>query len=590
MENKRFAKYLCDLRRKNGITQRQLGHFIGFSDKVISKWETGRSEPELSGLAALAVFFGVSIDDLVNGRTHETAEASEDATLSLLPDTVTVHREREEEETRNLIPRASEVWYGDYFCSWEAQARTVKKHGLTGTWCSELRDALTSGLLFGPSSEYHPLPREYRKGMLFLLDDGWDVPLGTRADPQSLKLFGTLLPDAEKFGDLGKNPTARLRALREKCESLGYAGLGVWVAAEQGGDTPEGTHAFYASVARLHHAAGVRYWKVDWGEHAEESAYRAILTEEVHKNAPGLLVEHCVTQQPLSALNATQDFLPSRRRLTAERTPLSDVFRTYDIVKPFREVCTLGRIDEALTAAAAQGDDLLICAENEAYIAAALGCTLGVMWGSDALYAALRFRRLSPPFSTGRAPYVRSEETLTDTLWFENDVRSWIPSGKREIRESAPAVMARGCPLPRVLPRGGLAPFVAASKNPSTGVYAVAAFRRTQDPNPQLAAPADVTLAVEGAVVTVGVFGIFASLTLSFPEALTGEVTVLAQDMLSDTSFDISGDAVREGNTVTFDGRALRTWGKSSRALYDSTDPALLLRLSVGGRTDACQK
>lgn len=581
MKNKDFGKYLSALRKRNGITQRQLAHFIGFSDKVISKWETGRSEPELAGLRALSVFFGVSIDDLVSGRTYEAGAEPQDATLSLLPDTVEVRRESDAAGEKNLIPPASEEWYGDYFCSWEAQARTAKKYGLTGTWCSEWRDALTTGFLFGPASEYHPLPREYRKGMLFLLDDGWDVPLGTRANPQSMKLFGNLRPDAEKFGDLGKSPSARLCALRERVEDLGYAGLGVWVAAEQGGESAEATSAFYADAARLHRAAGVRYWKVDWGEHAEDSEYRRRLTEAVHQNAPGLLVEHCVTQQPLTAVNSRADFLSWRKRRTAERICAADVFRTYDIVKPFREVCTLARIDEALTAAKVQGGDLLICAENEAYVAAALGCTLGVMWESAEVYAALRFRRLSPPFSSGRASYERSEETLTDTLWFENDVKSWIPSGKKLITESAPAVMARGCPLPQVTARGELVPFVAASKNPKTGVYAVATFRRNADPNPRVIAPAAVTLRVEGDPVTVGVFGTFDSLTLAFPHELASGISVYAQDFLSETSVNLTSQVLRRGNCITLDGRMLRTAAKSSRPLYDTTEPALLLRISI---------
>lgn len=45
----------------------------------------------------------------------------------------------------------------------------------------------------------------------------------------------------------------------------------------------------------------------------------------------------------------------------------------------------------------------------------------------------------------------------------------------------APAVMARGCELPVVSARGGIKPFICASKNPVTGVYSIAAERRTMD-------------------------------------------------------------------------------------------------------------
>ena len=582
-EETNFGVWISRLRTKNGLSQRQLGHFVGVSDKVISKWERGASEPDIAGLRALATFFGMSVDDLLAGRVRDAGEGvEEDGPMSILPDSLA--KKSEPSETgggRNLIPPASDRFYGDYFCSWRAQQVTAKALGLVGTWCSEWRDALTSGLVFGPTSRFHPLPREYRKGLLFLLDDGWDVPLGMRADPVSRKLFGTLAPDAEKFGDFGKTPLSRLENLGEKVKSLGYAGLGVWVAAEQGGESAEKEHAFFENAAKMHEKAGVRYWKVDWGDYAEDSEYRRILSEEAHKHAPHLLVDHCVTQRPLAAINKEVGFLERRRKTVAARVPFTDVFRPYDVVYPFTEVSTLGQLDEALSAPLPAGHDLRVSAGGEEYVAAALGCTLGIMKVTDALYAALRFRRLSPPFGTAGCEYHRSEEMLTDRLYFENKLQSWVDTARREISESAPAVMARGCPLPRVKPVGALSPFVAASRHPTTGVYAIAAFRRNVDPNLRIIAPADVTLEIRGKEGTVGVFGVFESLTLLFSEPLPEEITILAQDLLSEESFDVTGDVVRRENALIFSGRQLRTWGKSSQKIFDTRDPSLLLRVEA---------
>lgn len=575
-----FGKWICHLRTKNGITQRQLGHFIGVSDKVISKWERGASEPDIAGLRALATFFGMSVDDLLTEKLREVDGNMEDEPLSVLPDSLAKKTAMNEAHGgRNLIPPASDRFYGDYFCSWRAQQQTAKALGLVGSWCSEWRDALTSGLVFGPSSRYHPLPREYRKGLLFLLDDGWDVPLGTRANPASMKLFGTLVPDAEKFGDFGKTPLSRLENLNEKVKNLGYAGLGVWVAPEQGGESPEKTHAFYENAARLHERAGVRYWKVDWGEYAEDSEYRRILTEEAHRHAPHLLVDHCVPQRPLASIHKDENFLKKRREAVARRVTFSDVFRPYDVVYPFQEVTTLGQIDEAFSSPIPEGKNPLISAGTEEYVAAALGCTLGIMKVSDALYAALCFRRLSPPFGMAESEYHRSEERLYDRLYLENSLKSWIPTARQEITESAPAVMSRGCALPTVRAVGDAVPFVAASRHPVTGVYAIAAFRRNIDPNLRLIAPAAVALTVQGAEATVGVFGVFDSLTLDFTEALPEAFRVLAQDLLSEESFDVTETVTRQENSLLFSGRDLRTWGKSSQKIFDTRDPALLLRI-----------
>ena len=70
-EEKNFGKWIVRLRQGSGITQRQLGHFIGVSDKVISKWERGASEPDIDGLRALSSFFGMSVDDLLAGRLRD---------------------------------------------------------------------------------------------------------------------------------------------------------------------------------------------------------------------------------------------------------------------------------------------------------------------------------------------------------------------------------------------------------------------------------------------------------------------------------------------------------------------------------------
>ncbi len=575
-----FGAWVMRLRTKNGITQRQLGHFVGVSDKVISKWERGASEPDIAGLRALAEFFGMSVDDLLTGKIRDAQTSADDEPMSILPDSLSKKGDPTVSGgSRNLIPPASDRFYGDYFCSWYAQQQTAKALGLVGTWCSQWRDALTSGLVFGPSSRFHPLPREYRKGILFLLDDGWDVPLGMRADPVSRKLFGTLVPDTEKFGDFGKTPLSRLENLSEKVKTLGYAGLGVWVAAEQGGASAEKTHAFFENAAKLHEKAGVRYWKVDWGDYAEDTEYRRILTEEAHKNAPYLLVDHCVPQRPLVGINKDENFLTKRREAVAERVTFTDVFRPYDVVYPFHEVSTLGQIDEAFSSPLPAGHNLRVSAGSEEYIAAALGCTLGIMKVTDALYAALRFRRLSPPFGAAECEYRRSEQTLTDKLWLENKLQSWVATAKMEVAESAPAIMARGCPLPKVKPVGAHSPFVVASRHPITGVYAIAAFRRNIDPNLRIVAPADVTLDIRGTEATVGVFGVFESLTLLFSEPPEKDIIILAQDLLSDESFDVTADVHRTENALCFSGRDLRTWGKSSQKIFDTRDPALLLRI-----------
>lgn len=66
MENKnKFKDILKDLRMEKGIGQVELAKCINVSKGIISLWENGLREPNMSSLIALSKYFNVSIDYLV---------------------------------------------------------------------------------------------------------------------------------------------------------------------------------------------------------------------------------------------------------------------------------------------------------------------------------------------------------------------------------------------------------------------------------------------------------------------------------------------------------------------------------------------
>lgn len=60
--NKFNSKRIKELRRINGITQKQLGNLLGISDRAISKWESDISKPSGENLISLAKIFSVSVE------------------------------------------------------------------------------------------------------------------------------------------------------------------------------------------------------------------------------------------------------------------------------------------------------------------------------------------------------------------------------------------------------------------------------------------------------------------------------------------------------------------------------------------------
>ena len=66
MNQKAVGEYLKRLRIRARYTQTDVASYIGVTDKVISRWESGAGMPEISNLLILAKLFEVTVDDILN--------------------------------------------------------------------------------------------------------------------------------------------------------------------------------------------------------------------------------------------------------------------------------------------------------------------------------------------------------------------------------------------------------------------------------------------------------------------------------------------------------------------------------------------
>lgn len=62
-----FNEKLQELRKHKGLTQEELAQALYVSRTAVSKWESGRGYPNLDSLKAIAVYFSVTVDDLLSG-------------------------------------------------------------------------------------------------------------------------------------------------------------------------------------------------------------------------------------------------------------------------------------------------------------------------------------------------------------------------------------------------------------------------------------------------------------------------------------------------------------------------------------------
>jgi len=472
----------------------------------------------------------------------------------------------------NLIPKESSVT-GNYLCTWWNQSKAAAGLGLTGVGLSEWRDALSQEAIFD-ADYYHILPKDLIGGLIFLLDDGWDLPLETPNDDIHRPVYGAVDPDIVKFSRFGNTPEERLKGISDKLKEMGYAGLGLWISPQESSlFEAKSAVEYWEERAKWCHNAGVLYWKVDWGAHDYDDEYRKIITEAAHRYAPGLMVEHAVVQKPCTHNNYSENFTEERAARVKYQMEFSDVYRTYDILEPFENVCTLQRAHEALLSANKEARGLgLINAENIYFIAAALGFTTGIMNNTPSTAPCIKWHRIAPPFGINESTYNFSEQRLEDSLYFETEICSWAPCVDRTVRESAPAIMARGCPLPSVKPCSNDAPYIIASKNPKTNAYSVASIRRTVDPNQAVYFLSDVTVTEADINAPIGTFGIFNSLTIEFSSPLSKKSKVIAQNLNEDTAVDITDFVTINANSIQIDGKLLRKIGQSK-------DPAVVIKI-----------
>ena len=68
MGNIDFGNYLFKLRKENNLTQRFVAYQLDVSDKAVSKWELGKSKPDLEKLKLLSTLYNVPLNELLSNQ------------------------------------------------------------------------------------------------------------------------------------------------------------------------------------------------------------------------------------------------------------------------------------------------------------------------------------------------------------------------------------------------------------------------------------------------------------------------------------------------------------------------------------------
>lgn len=86
--SKATGTFIAECRKEKGLTQKALGEKLNMTDRAVSKWETGRSFPDVAILEALCQELGISVSELLAGKRIE-AEHYQEETEKILVSSIT---------------------------------------------------------------------------------------------------------------------------------------------------------------------------------------------------------------------------------------------------------------------------------------------------------------------------------------------------------------------------------------------------------------------------------------------------------------------------------------------------------------------
>ena len=102
MNQIKIGKFIAEMRKEQGITQKGLAEKLEISDKTVSKWECGNGLPEISLMMPLCEVLGINVNELLSGEKlseNDYSKKAEENMMSLIQKT----EEQEKNSRKNII-------------------------------------------------------------------------------------------------------------------------------------------------------------------------------------------------------------------------------------------------------------------------------------------------------------------------------------------------------------------------------------------------------------------------------------------------------------------------------------------------------
>lgn len=98
MDQIKVGAFIAEQRRKKKLTQAQLAEMLNITDRAVSKWENGKSLPDVGIMRELCDILGITVDDLLCGEVVDMENKNEKLEQALLE----MIKEKEKNDKRLL--------------------------------------------------------------------------------------------------------------------------------------------------------------------------------------------------------------------------------------------------------------------------------------------------------------------------------------------------------------------------------------------------------------------------------------------------------------------------------------------------------
>lgn len=84
MDQIKIGKFIAELRKQQNMTQSDLAEKLNFSNRAVSKWETGKSLPDPGIMQELCLYLKTNVNELLSGERISTDDYSTKAEENLI--------------------------------------------------------------------------------------------------------------------------------------------------------------------------------------------------------------------------------------------------------------------------------------------------------------------------------------------------------------------------------------------------------------------------------------------------------------------------------------------------------------------------